>query len=59
MLRKFKAKAELSFQKPKYQPIEDILRIHAFCQFYGYKTNITAFFEIRKYRLVGGIPTFG
>jgi hypothetical protein len=36
----------------------DILRIHAFCQFYGYKTNITAFFEIRKYRLVGDINGF-
>ena len=35
--------------KTKYQPIADILRIHAFWQFYGYKTNITAFFEIRKY----------
>ena len=38
-----------------YQPNPDILRIRAFWQFYGYKTNITAFFEIRKYRLVGDI----
>ena len=41
-----------------YIKIKDTLRIHAFWQFYGYKTNITAFFEIRKYRLVGGIKGF-
>jgi len=33
----------------------DLLRIYAFGLFYGYKTNITAFFEFRKYRLVGVI----
>jgi len=31
--------------KTKYHPAGDSLRIYAFGLFYGYKTNITAFFE--------------
>jgi len=49
---------DLTCQKSKYHADTDILRIHAFWQFYRYKTNITAFFEIRKYRLVGDIAGF-
>jgi hypothetical protein len=36
----------------------DLLRIHAFWRFYRYKTNITAFIEFQKYRLVGDITGF-
>jgi len=39
----------------KLNLFRQLLRIHAFWQFYGYKINITAFYEFQKYRLVGDI----